>query len=319
MPRELLQSCESGMEFLKQPSSVHAYAEVEAKLAAKDDTPSDKAKGFLQRKFKKFVDDYDEHHDWADLSRVVLSEGVSVWCCGRCCTVIEQNPSASFKELRQKTGCPLVQSEGDGGSSIDEERQQALEEEVEELKAALAASKRAASEQPGATMPPALPDLLDRSASVTKTEGKVGQPVSVGDLQQHTEQQTQHLEEQMQQQQTQQTQHLEEQMQQQMQQMQQQMQEQMQQMEQQMQQKMQQQTQQQTQELTGILRTSKSSTSDSGSNRRPSVASKRPSRGSTSSLRPKEQARALSKGSKPTKATGPYLGGESNKKEGIKI
>ena len=72
-------------------------------------------------------------------------------------------------------------------------------------------------------------------------------------------------------------------------------------------------------QLTGMLRTSKSSTSDSGSNRRPSVASRRPSRGSTSSLRPKEQARALSKGSKPTKATGPYLGGESNKKEGIKI
>ena len=311
------------MEFLKQPSSVHAYAEVEAKLAEKDDTPSDKAKGFLQRKFKKFVDDYDEHHDWADLSRVVLSEGVSVWCCGRCCTVIEQNPSASFKELRQKTGCPLVQSEGDGGSSVDEERQQALEDarqENEELKAALAASKRAASEQPGATMPPALPDLSDRSASVTKTEGKVGQPVSVGDLheqtqqmQQQTQQQTQHLEEQMQQhtqqqtqqmqQQTQQqTQHLEEQMQQQMQQMQQQMQ----QMQQQTHLQMMHQMQQQTEELTGILRTN--SSSDGGSDRRPSVASNWSPRASQSSnapsLRPKEQVRAPSKGSK----SGPYFG-----------
>ena len=287
------------MEFLKQPSSVHAYAEVEAKLAAKDDTPSDKAKGFLQRKFKKFVDNYDEHHDWADLSRVVLSEGVSVWCCSRCCTVIEQNPSASFAQLRQKTGCPIVQSEGDSGNSVDEERQQALEDariarqEVEELKAALAASKRAASEQPGAT--PALPDLSDRSASVTKTEGKVDEPVSVGDL----HEQTQQMQQQMQQQTQQQMQHLEEQMQQQMQQMQQQM-------------------RQQTQELTGLLRTSKTSSSDSGGHRRPSVASRRSSRGSTSSLRPKEQSRALSNGSKPPKATGPYLGGES-KKEGIKI
>ena len=273
------------MEFLKQPSSVHAYAEVEAKLAAKDDTPSDKAKGFLQRKFKKFVDDYDEHHDWADLSRVVLSEGVSVWCCGRCCTVIEQNPSASFKELRQKTGCPLVQSEGDGGSSVDEERQQALEDarqENEELKAALAASKRslAASEQPGATMPPALPDLSDRSASVTKTEGKVGQPVSVGDLQQQTEQQTHHLEEQMQQQ--------------------------MQQMQQQTHLQMMHQLQQQTEELTGILRTNSSSGGDS--DRRPSIASNWSPRASQSSnapsLRPKEQVRAPSKGSK----SGPYFG-----------
>ena len=268
------------MEFLKQPSSVHAYAEVEAKLAAKDATPSDKAKGFLQRKFKKFVDDYDEHHDWANLSRVVLSEGVSVWCCGRCCTVIEQNPSASFAQLRQKTGCPIVQSEGDSGNSVDEERQQALEDariarqEVEELKAALAASKRAASEQPGAT--PALPDLSDRSASVTKTEGKVDEPVSVGDL----HEQTQQMQQQMQQQTQQQTQHLEEQMQQQMQQMQ----DQMQQMQQQTHLQMMHQMQQQTEELTGILRTSKTSSGDGGGNRRPSVAfnrSPRSPRGST--------------------------------------
>ena len=100
MPQEVLRSCESGIEFLKQPSSVHAYAEVEAKLAAKEETPSDKTKGFLQRKFKKFVEDYDEHHDWAGLNRLVLSEGISVWCCGRCCKVIEQNPTASFVELR---------------------------------------------------------------------------------------------------------------------------------------------------------------------------------------------------------------------------
>ena len=46
------------MDFLKQPSSVHAYAAVEEKLAAKDkDTPSDKAKGYLQRQYKKYVDD----------------------------------------------------------------------------------------------------------------------------------------------------------------------------------------------------------------------------------------------------------------------
>ena len=328
MPQEVLRSCESGIEFLKQPSSVHAYAEVEAKLAAKEETPSDKTKGFLQRKFKKFVEDYDEHHDWAGLNRLVLSEGISVWCCGRCCKVIEQNPTASFVELRQKTGCPLVQPEGDGGgggSSVDEERQQALEDariarqEVEELKAALAASKRssAASEQSGATKPPPLPDLPERGASVTKTDGKVGELVSVDDL----HEQTQQIQQQMQQQ-TQQMQQQMQQMQQQMQKMQQQTQQQTQQMQQQMQQQTQQQMQQmqqQTQELTGMLRTSKSSTSDSGSNRRPSVASRRPSRGSTSSLRPKEQARALSKGSKPTKATGPYLGGESNKKEGIKI
>ena len=57
-PQSLLESTKSGMDFLKQPSSVHAYAAVEEKLAAKDkDTPSDKAKGYLQRQYKKFVDD----------------------------------------------------------------------------------------------------------------------------------------------------------------------------------------------------------------------------------------------------------------------
>ena len=147
LPNEVLRSCESGIEVLKQTSSVHEYAEVEAKLAAKDETPSDKAKGYLQRKFKKFVEDHDEHLDLADLSRIVLSEGISVWCCVRCCTVIEQNPTASFEQLRQKTGCPLVQPEvessgaadggGGGGSSVDEEREQMLLE-IEELKAALA-------------------------------------------------------------------------------------------------------------------------------------------------------------------------------------
>ena len=106
MPQEVLRSCESGIEFLKQPSSVHAYAEVEAKLAAKEETPSDKTKGFLQRKFKKFVEDYDEHHDWAGLNRLVLSEGISVWCCGRCCKVIEQNPHRILRGAAPENGLP---------------------------------------------------------------------------------------------------------------------------------------------------------------------------------------------------------------------
>ena len=107
------------MDFLKQPSSVHAYAAVEEKLAAKDkDTPSDKAKGYLQRQYKKFVDDYDKDHDWAGLSRIILGEGISIWCCQRCCGVIKENPDASFAELREKTGCPVVPAEV-GGSGND--------------------------------------------------------------------------------------------------------------------------------------------------------------------------------------------------------
>ena len=116
-PQSLLESTKSGMDFLKQPSSVHAYAAVEEKLAAKDkDTPSDKAKGYLQRQYKKFVDDYDKDHDWAGLSRIILGEGISIWCCQRCCRVIEENPDASFAELREKTGCPISLPEGSGGS-----------------------------------------------------------------------------------------------------------------------------------------------------------------------------------------------------------
>ena len=121
-PQSLLESTKGGMDFLKQPSSVHAYAAVEEKLAAKDkDTPSDKAKGYLQRQYKKFVDDYDKDHDWAGLSRIILGEGISIWCCQRCCRVIEENPDASFAELREKTGCPIslpeVGGSGDGGSA----------------------------------------------------------------------------------------------------------------------------------------------------------------------------------------------------------
>ena len=86
VPTSVLESTKGGIDFLQQPSSVHAYALVEEKLAAKDkDTPSDKAKGYLQRQYKKFVDDYDKDHDWAGLSRIILGEGISIWCCQRCC------------------------------------------------------------------------------------------------------------------------------------------------------------------------------------------------------------------------------------------
>ena len=86
---------------------------------------------------------------------------MGIWCCSTCCKAIEENPTASFAELRCIVGSPLVEPEekvlhdasgdpsgsgGGGGSSIDAERESTLLKEIEELKAALASSKQA--EQP---------------------------------------------------------------------------------------------------------------------------------------------------------------------------
>lgn len=100
IPSEVFEACGTGIQALQQGSSVEEYTVVEEKLAANDGEPTEKAKGYLQRQLCKFLDDNDPDQDWAGLSRVMLSEGSSIWCCAGCCRTMEQHPGASFEELR---------------------------------------------------------------------------------------------------------------------------------------------------------------------------------------------------------------------------
>ena len=111
IPPEALKACGGAIKVLQQGSSVEEYAQVEAKLAADDQVPSEKVKGYLQREFANFLNDYDKKQDWGGLSRIVLGEGVSVWCCEECCKTIEENPGVCFRDLRQLVGNPLVEPE----------------------------------------------------------------------------------------------------------------------------------------------------------------------------------------------------------------
>ena len=92
--------------------------------------------------------------------------------------------------LRQRNASQKRNGELEAQLDAEKTRVTALEKENEELKAALAASERssATSEQSGATMPPPPLDLAERSASVTQTDRKAGEPVSVGDLHEQTQQ-----------------------------------------------------------------------------------------------------------------------------------
>ena len=71
------------------------------------------------------MDEKDKDHDWAGLDRIILDEGVGIWCCSNCCEKIEENPTASFEELRSLVGAPLEEeprSKSAGGGGAAEEK-----------------------------------------------------------------------------------------------------------------------------------------------------------------------------------------------------
>ena len=131
VPPEVLKGCRDTIGFLSQGSSVDDYAMVEEKLAAKDGQPTEKASGYLQREFKVFVDEKDPEHEWAGMKRIFLDEGTSIWCCARCCTAIEQNPTASFEELREIVGSPLVDPSEEEDGIGGEREQELLKEPID--------------------------------------------------------------------------------------------------------------------------------------------------------------------------------------------
>ncbi len=149
IPSEVIDGCGSTIDFLRQGSSVEDYALVEEKLAKKDGQPTEKVKGYLQREFKKFVDEKDPDHDWAGLDRIILDEGIGIWCCSNCCKAIETNPKASFAELRSIVGSPLIDSDdapqatsaSSSAPSFGNTERDEMAAKIESLEAQIAAHK----------------------------------------------------------------------------------------------------------------------------------------------------------------------------------
>ena len=149
IPSEVIDGCGSTVDFLRQGSSVEDYALVEEKLAAKDGQPTEKVKGHLQREFKKFVDENDPDHDWAGLDRIILDEGIGIWCCSNCCKAIEIHPKASFAELRDIVGSPLIDSDeapeaasaSSSAPSFDNAERDEMAARIQSLEAEIAAKK----------------------------------------------------------------------------------------------------------------------------------------------------------------------------------
>ena len=99
---------ESGMKYLKHPTSVSDYEKLEKRLIEADselnkNTDPKNLEGYSQREFKRYLDEVDEKHDWGELKCITLSEGYTMWCCQNCCNILETNPEASYEELRAKT------------------------------------------------------------------------------------------------------------------------------------------------------------------------------------------------------------------------
>ena len=98
-------------EFTKD-SSLHDFTGLEQELfdAAKHSGEVDKneqLEGYSQREFKRFLSEVDKKDDWGKLKRIVLDEGCAMWCCPRCCHILQANPKVSYKDLRASVGNPV--------------------------------------------------------------------------------------------------------------------------------------------------------------------------------------------------------------------
>ena len=76
-------------------SSVEDYAMIEEKLGSDDkEEPGEKLTGYLQREYKKFLEEHDPDKGWGGLSRHVMDDGEGMWCCAACCKKLAEGAGA---------------------------------------------------------------------------------------------------------------------------------------------------------------------------------------------------------------------------------
>ena len=97
---------EASMTYLSHPTSVSDYDRLEKRLMQVDKHTNAAAdgktlEGYSQREFQRYLEEVDEKHDWGELKCITLAEGYTMWCCQRCCDILETHAESSYEELRE--------------------------------------------------------------------------------------------------------------------------------------------------------------------------------------------------------------------------
>ena len=100
------------LSIFTKDSSLHDFINLEQSLfdAAKNSGEVDnneQLEGYSQREFKRFLSVVDPKDDWGKLKRILLEKGCAMWCCPRCCHILQTNPKVSYKDLRASVGNPV--------------------------------------------------------------------------------------------------------------------------------------------------------------------------------------------------------------------
>ena len=81
-----------------EESSVSEFDEVQ-KVLEREAGEQSKQDGYCLRQFKNFLEEADEKHVWAKLTRMLLGDGKSAWVCPDCLNVLNRHRDASYDEL----------------------------------------------------------------------------------------------------------------------------------------------------------------------------------------------------------------------------
>jgi len=104
VPRSVLQEMRATIDQFDAESSVVEFDEVQRVLEAGDaegKREQGKQEGHCARQFKRLLEKEDPDHNWAQLTRMLLDEGKSVWVCACCREKVESNRSMSYAGLRE--------------------------------------------------------------------------------------------------------------------------------------------------------------------------------------------------------------------------
>ncbi|KAJ8603198.1 hypothetical protein CTAYLR_003808 [Chrysophaeum taylorii] len=103
IPRSVLTAVKATIDDFDAESSVADFDSVQSVLEkAAGERQASGQVGYCSREFDRFLEKEDPNHEWANLERLVLAQGKSVWVCQDCAVILkdEKNNDKTYDELR---------------------------------------------------------------------------------------------------------------------------------------------------------------------------------------------------------------------------